>query len=439
MNLPNAAQPALHPDARTRYDASAVTALAEECLPPGTKGAPLAGEGMTLGAFAASGLHALDGGLPMPLLLLRERALADNLAAMADFCQRSGVLLAPHGKTTMAPQILARQIDAGAWAITAATPSHLRVYRRFAIQRILLANQLVEEGVVRWLCEELARDDDFELICLVDSVAGVRRLDAQLARSACPRPLGVLLEVGYGGGRAGVRDLAVARSVADAANAAAHLDLLGVECYEGMLDGGDIDSTIGLVDRHLEQVAEVVEDLLDAGRLPAAPLLSGGGSAYFDRVLLGLAHLPGWLILRAGCYVVQDGGFYARTSPLAGRAEGRPLLRNALELWSAVLSRPEPERVIAGFGKRDAPYDMGLPVPTHARTPGDGDRRLPETELLALNDQHAHVRVPAAAELGPGDLLSCSVSHPCGAFDRWRVVPVVDDEDQIVDAVLTFL
>lgn len=423
---------------RTEYDARAVAQIQSEWLPPGTKGLPLGSEGLTLGAVGRSGRDALGGELPMPLLVLRESALAENIGAMAAFCERNGVLLAPHGKTTMAPQLFARQIDAGAWAMTAATPVHMQVYRRFGVQRILLANQLVELTAIEWLCAELKRFPEIEILCLVDSVEGVDRLETALARFNAPRALSALLEVGYRDGRGGVRDRLQAMAVADAVAASPHLELAGIECFEGLIDAGEINRTLERVDAQLDEVASVAEELIDAGRLPCEPLVSAGGSAYFDRVLARLGRLPGRLVLRSGCYVTQDGGFYARVSPLAGRGRGRPALRNALELWSAVVSRPEPELIIAGFGKRDAPYDQGLPSPTHWRHDGV-DHSLPvQSELVGLNDQHARIRVPASCPVAPGDLMRCSVSHPCGAFDRWRMIPVVDDDAVIVDAVLTF-
>ena len=35
-------------------------------------------------------------------------------------------------------------------------------------------------------------------------------------------------------------------------------------------------------------------------------------------------------------------------------------------------------------------------------------------------------------------LVGCGISHPCTAFDKWRLIPVVDDDYTVVDAVLTF-
>jgi D-serine dehydratase len=65
----------------------------------------------------------LDGHLPLPLAVLRQSALTHNLAWMQAFARERGLDLAPHGKTTMSPQLFRRQLDAGAWGITFATCS----------------------------------------------------------------------------------------------------------------------------------------------------------------------------------------------------------------------------------------------------------------------------------------------------------------------------
>ena len=55
------------------------------------------------------------------------------------------------------------------------------------------------------------------------------------------------------------------------------------------------------------------------------------------------------------------------------------------------------------------------------------------------NDQHAYLRVPPDDPLAVGDLVGCGISHPCTAFDKWRLIPVVDDAYTVVDAYHTFL
>src|SRR3954469_24476361 len=142
----------------TPRDRRAVAALGDELLDWRYKGMPPDRPPVRLDELGAQGWDALRGDLALRVMLLSEPAVQANVDAMAAYCREHGALLAPHGKTTMAPQLFARQIAAGCWAITAATPSQLRVYRRFGVQRVLYANQLLEPAALRWLAGELQGD-----------------------------------------------------------------------------------------------------------------------------------------------------------------------------------------------------------------------------------------------------------------------------------------
>lgn len=48
----------------------------------------------------------------LPVLVLKESALDHNVELVARYCREHGVSLAPHGKTTMAPQLFKRQLGA---------------------------------------------------------------------------------------------------------------------------------------------------------------------------------------------------------------------------------------------------------------------------------------------------------------------------------------
>jgi D-serine dehydratase len=426
----------------TRVDEDAVAALGAEALDWRYKGAPF--ESMTLAELRSAGLRLLDGDLPLPVLTLRQSALRNNVERMQQYCVERDVLLAPHGKTTMAPQLLAEQVRAGAWAVTCATPSQLRVYRRFGVGRVVYANELAERSAIAWIAEELGRDERFELFCLVDSVAGVALLDDVLRAHPLPRALPVLLELGYEGGRTGCRSHDDVVRVVDAVRDTRTLQLVGIEGFEGLLRGADLPETLARVDAFLERLTRELELLVEAGALAEPAIVSVGGSAFFDRVLEAFDCLRGRadlrFVLRSGCYVTQDGGYYHDISPLGGRAPGGvSKLENALELWSVVLSRPEPTRAIASFGKRDAPIDLGLPQPVALYRDGRAfvDVAL-RCSVEVLNDQHAHLRVDETLDVAPGDVLASTVSHPCTAFDKWKLIPVVDDENVVVDGVLTF-
>ena len=216
-------------------DLQAIEALRQRPIAATEKGFALLGTGQSVSAssLAATRPDAFGGQFTTPLLVLRDSALRHNAEAMARWCADAGVLLAPHGKTTMAPQLFARQLAAGAWAITAATAGQAQVYRSFGVSRILIANELTDRAGITWLARELTADPGWECYAYADSIAGVRLLDEALAAAGASRPLQVLVELGFPGGRTGCRTAAEALAVAEAVGQAPTLALAGCSGYEG--------------------------------------------------------------------------------------------------------------------------------------------------------------------------------------------------------------
>jgi D-serine deaminase-like pyridoxal phosphate-dependent protein len=380
--------------------------------------------------------------LQPPVLVLRLSAMEHNLALMSDYCERAGVLLAPHGKTTMAPQLWSMQLEAGAWGITAATAVQARAMRAAGVRRVLVANEVTDPGSIRWAAADLG-DEASELLCYVDSLRGVELLERGLREAAARRPLSVLVELGHAGGRTGSRDAGEAVEVARAVAGSSALELAGVAGYEGTISHDREPASLEAVRAFLDDLHRLTERMFDAGLLRGPATVTAGGSLYFDLVAERLA--GGWpegsgvrVLLRSGCYLTHDAGFYERASPFSA-AEPAGRFRSALEAWGAVLSRPEPALALVGLGRRDVPFDQGYPRPLLVRRPdGSAEEVDGRIEVTALNDQHAFCRLEDRLRLDEGDLLMCGISHPCTAFDRWRVIPVLDDEDRVVDAIATF-
>lgn len=392
------------------------------------------------------GTNLRRGELELPRLALRKRALEHNIAAMKRYCEAHGVWIAPHVKTTMAPAIIRLQLAAGAWGVTVATLSQLRTCLQLGAQRILLANELVDPTAAAWLGAVVAAqpgpevsEPGPEVYCLVDSIAGVDRLAQGWEASGNPAPLRVLVEVGVPSGRAGCRTPTEAVAVAAAVRDRPALSLRGVEGFEGILGSGRSPEELARVDRFLETIVACAHDIVQERLVADQPelLLSAGGSKYFDRVteIFGAADvgLPHRVVLRSGCYVTHDHS-PADSSPTLDGTRLDP----ALELWADVLSVPEPRRAIAGFGRRDAPFDVGLPVPL-GRFPASGGPFEPVTdvEVATLNDQHAYLDVGSGVALAVGDRMIFGIQHPCTAFDKWRQVLLVDDDDCVQDLVET--
>src|SRR4051794_31512637 len=116
--------------------------LLDPVLDASWKGYPHHAPPLRRSAIAAQGWNVLRGDMPLPLAVIRQGALAGNLKWMQEFAAEHGVGLAPHGKTTMSPQLLARQLDAGAWGLTFATVTQLRAGVVAGARRCIIANQV---------------------------------------------------------------------------------------------------------------------------------------------------------------------------------------------------------------------------------------------------------------------------------------------------------
>lgn len=386
----------------------------------------------------------LEGDFVLPIMVLKYEAIRSNLELMATYCSTHGVSLAPHGKTTMAPRLIEFQLAAGAWGLTAATVGQARAFRSFGVATILIANELVEPAAVRWAVGELDADASCRIICLADSLAGVEIMSEAVASTGSQNELEVLVELGFSGGRTGCRSVRDALEVAAAISAAPGLRLAGVECYEGTIAEPTLEATIACVDALLDDLRSLAE-ALDARQAFVGGreiIVSAGGSAYFDRVVARLGEpwglsLPVRVVLRSGCYITHDSGVYKELSPFDGRAEpATARFAPALEIWGAVLSRPESDLAVVGFGKRDVPHDFELPIPERHRRRSGELSAVSGLTITALNDQHAYVRGDCAS-LEVGDWLGCGISHPCTAFDKWRSIPMIDEQYRVIELIET--
>ncbi|MFI5878117.1 amino acid deaminase [Streptomyces sp. NPDC051554] len=418
----------------------ALTRLAGERVDHRFKGLPPDADGVTVAELAAQRRNLFTGGFTTPVLALSAERLDHNLRLMETYATRHGLAFAPHGKTSMAPQLFHRQLAHGAWGITLAVPHQVRVAREFGISRIFLANELVDPAALKWISSELDADEGFRFICYVDSVRGVELMDAALRGAA--RPLDVVVELAAGeGARTGVRTEAECAAVADAVAAVGTLRLVGVAGYEGEVPQADP----ARVHAWLRQLTSLAVDFDKDGRFSGSGLdeivVSAGGSAWFDAVADVFAELPelsfpALKLLRSGAYVSHDDVHYREITPFT-RIPEEGALEPAFRLWAQIVSRPSPEQAFANAGKRDAAYDLDLPVAQVVRR-DDTERPATGVEVTGLSDQHAWLRTAPEADLEVGDWIGMGLSHPCTSFDKWQLIPVAEADGTVVDYIRTF-
>jgi len=390
---------------------------------------------------ALLGRNIFDGSFLSPLVILRASAIQHNLQTMQEYCRSHGVQLAPHGKTTMSPTLISRQIEHGAWGITVANAVQARTLFDYGVRRILIANQLINETAINWAFEAVSQG--LTLYCFVDSQEGLKRLKRpKRLNSPHTEGISVLVEIGGFGGRGGTRKFSDAAALAEQAKAIDSVRCVGVAGYEGVFKT-DASDALPSVRSYLRDLADSFTRLANLGLfdIDHEPIISAGGSAHFDDVVdicgpVAQRH-NAQLVLRSGCYVTHDHGIYQRVSPLRNQQPLQP----ALEAIAQVTSRPEPNLALLDIGKRDVSFDEGLPVPLwrqHVGEQGNQRNRVPPSwRVSKLMDQHTFLKIDPNDQLNVGDLISFGISHPCTTFDKWTHIPEVADNGTIVDVLTT--
>ncbi|MGC9199090.1 MAG: amino acid deaminase [Acidobacteriaceae bacterium] len=429
------------PDLHPQLNAAPSPTQPSGLIPPHQKGLGCMTTALSADQIASLRWNLLHEDLSLPTAVLYADKLNHNIAWMQKFADCYGAVLAPHGKTTMAPKLFSMQLAAGAWGITLATAPQVSAAYQHGVRRILMANQLIGRQNMAMVAA-LLDDPGFEFFCLVDSAANVEQLGSFFQSSG--KQLHVLLEVGMEGGRTGVRN---PRQTEDLLQAISHwrqqILLSGVEIYEGVSE--DESAIRSLLHRALD----LARGLARASLFQRTPfLLSGAGSAWYDLVAetfsAAALEIPAQIVLRPGCYLTHDAGAYAvaQARIQAGNPVARQMpssLQQALQLWAYVQSIPEPAKAIVGLGKRDASFDSGLPSPALHLSPATGNLQPAPAHWrpTRMMDQHAYLHIDPADRIAVGDMIGFDISHPCLTFDKWRYLPLLDRNYQVIDVIQT--
>lgn len=400
------------------------------------RGFPPESAGLLASEVAAQGWR-LHEDFDTPIAVIDAEASRHNVHLMSEWCATRDAELWPHAKTVMSPQLIQLQLEAGARGLTAATGQQADLLLSWGAPAVLIANQLVQPGLVTRLARRIA-DSDQHVMSYVDSVASIEILD-----DACRRDgvvWDVLVELGSPGARSGMRSADEFDALRPALERAGNLRLVGVAGYEGSVASDRSEDAVANADRFLQDQAALVDRLAERGDFATeTPVYSAGGSMFFDRVELARRGIrtPNRLILRSGCYQLHDIGLYADATPLPPTAAGGGL-RSALTVWGTVHSRPEPTLAYLDLGRRDVGTDAGLPRPLR-RVPRGSTTEEPFTDAQTrgLNDQHLHLSIPADSPLAVGDRVGFGVSHPCTTMDKWRALAVTDAAGAVTGAVTT--
>ncbi|WP_286263132.1 amino acid deaminase [Thalassotalea atypica] len=399
-----------------------------------------------MSSLADKGWSILAEEVSLPIAVINENRLLNNAIWMQKFSDEAEVKLAPHGKTSMAPELFKVQLDQGCWGISLATIAQVINAAQHGIQRIILANQLVGKLHMQLLADLLSTSD-LEFYCFVDSKENALALGKYF--SVRNISLNILIEVGVAQGRCGWRDPDNIEPLLEIIKQFPHLKLCGVSFYEGVIHGNEAETEIK---RFIASISRLVSklykrDLFDLDQI----IITGAGSAWYDIVAQELMssqsmrNINYTAIIRPGCYLIHDTGIYqsaqdeiVQRSQLACDVSGE--LISSLHLWAYVHSVPESGLAVIGLGKRDVAFDAGLPTPEYFYRPGTEKPISVDKawQVISIMDQHCLMKTTDNALLRPGDIICFSSSHPCLTMDKWRHIGLIDDNFVVNKTIETF-
>ena len=393
---------------------------------------PIAAQGSSIADFLATKPNLFTSDFQFPIMILRDSALENNIKRMASYCKSLGFELAPHVKTSMSPQISQRQIDAGAWALTVANFSQASMMYASGFNRLIIGNEVVEPTSIAEIAK-INGSGAGQIIFYIDSLAGLKIAQDSITNVADAK-LNVFMEIGAVGARTGIRDLELLKIILAEIAKDERIYVRGVSGFEGVVPGGNRDSDgiekLRIFLRHIVAAAKITAPFIREDKI----IISGGGSSFFDYVAEEFAKYEGdaQFILRSGGYVSHDHIGYENMYPFMGAPDSERFYP-ALELWARVLSVPEADLAMLNYGKRDAGNDLHNPLPILKLG------KKPEAfrgEIEKLNDQHAFMKI-SPGTVAVGDIIGCGISHPCTNFDKWRLLPLVNDNYDVIDLVRT--
>jgi D-serine dehydratase len=354
----------------------------------------------------------LRGDLALPLAVSSNSALRHNLHWMRDFCAQRGLHLAPHGKTSMSPELWQMQLDAGAWGISFATVFQAAVGARHGVPVLLIANQVIQRAELDALALLHAERPGAAVFVPGRFVGQVDQIEAW-AGPWFQGPLRGAAGTGHRRpahrlphGRAGATDRSSASPPARCCNWRAS------SATKAPPPPATTPRTAPPCRHLMDRVDAIAREAIAYGWFAQDEIiLTAGGSAIFDLVAERLTPelgRPVRGVLRSGCYLTHDHQRYTRYLCCVGeRLNLRETLKPALEVLACVQSQPEPGLALLSMGKRDVSYDLDLPQPVW-RSHGNGACAAAGAGPLAHRRAERPARLPA---LRPG---SPEASGPAG-------------------------
>ena len=291
-------------------------------------------------------MHRSD--VPTPALLVDIDILDRNIAIMRDGAAALGVNLRPHAKAHKCVEIAQRIMAAGAIGASCATIGEAEAMALGRIGGILVTAPLISADALERLRRLLLRGADIAVV--VDHPASVAAL-AALADSV-RRRLDIVVDIDFGVGRTGCREIADAVALARQVAGAPSLRFAGIQAYWGNLQQvSPYSERATRVAVQTERLRAAIAELTAAG-LPPVIVSGGGTGSHRIDAASGL-----FTEMQPGSYLFMDSCY----STISISENDNPF-QPSLFVAATVVSVNRPGRVVVNAGWKAFAADSGKPV-----------------------------------------------------------------------------
>ncbi|KAJ5114365.1 hypothetical protein NUU61_000124 [Penicillium alfredii] len=256
----------------------------------------------------------------------------------------TGLNIRPHLKTTKSAILANRLVAAGAKGGCVAKVSEAEAIAATGFDDLLITCEIIGAPKVQRLVELFRSHRQIRIV--VDSNVGASAINDALASSGIDEPISVLIDLDVGLHRTGVKPgepaLALARHIAKQP----HLNLIGVQGYEGHLQHlHDREDRKAQCLHSMSILTGTADALRSAGYNIDVVTTGGTGTAEFCATVPGVTELqPGSFIFMDTDYRNAVGTFYS----------------SSLTILSTVVSKQGPRAVTIDSGLKSLTTDSGL-------------------------------------------------------------------------------
>lgn len=322
--------------------------------------------------------------LDTPSMLVDLDLMEQNIDKLMSQLLPTGINIRPHSKTTKSATLAQKLIAAGAKGACVAKLSEAEVMCSKGLTDLLITCEIVGPAKVARLVELWSEHREIRIV--VDSEEGARAIDAKISEVGIQGAISTLLDLDVGLHRTGVQPGEAALRLARTVAGLQHLELIGVQGYEGHLQhvhGTEERKRLCL--ESMKILVDTADALRKEGHRIDVVTTGGTGTAEF------CVTVPGVTEVQPGSFLFMDTDY---------RNAVGTKYSNSLTILATVISKQGPKSITIDAGLKSLTTDSGF---AECKTLG--------YTYGVLGDEHGSLSWTDADDLKIGDRVEMIPSH----------------------------